>query len=202
MCESPEIGCLPNWLSTSRRGSLHRGPVRTLRRARDWIRSGYAQPVMGPLTDDGLPTAIIRQGGVTQSSALNELERVIRAGAVIHDGHPVLRLMLRQRRDPHRQRRQPHHPHPRRWSRKDAVEDYSGDCHSGHQGLGVGKDGCQRSQRSLPGRGRRQLSLHKPKIISNSRYAAFTVCQRTKERIRAAAKFGSNTAHKEIGRLV
>lgn len=51
----------------------------------------YAQPVMGPLTDDGLPTVTIRQGWVTQSPALNELERVIRADAVIHGGHPVLR---------------------------------------------------------------------------------------------------------------
>ncbi|MGE0853650.1 MAG: terminase large subunit [Hyphomicrobiaceae bacterium] len=51
----------------------------------------YAQPVMGPLTDDGFPTATIRQGWVTQSPALNELERVIRSGRFIHGGHPVLR---------------------------------------------------------------------------------------------------------------
>jgi len=37
----------------------------------------YAQPVMGPLTDDGFPTATMRQGWVTQSPALNVLERAI-----------------------------------------------------------------------------------------------------------------------------
>lgn len=51
----------------------------------------YAQPVMGPLTDEGLPTLTIRQGWVTQSPALNELERVIIAGRFRHGGHPVLR---------------------------------------------------------------------------------------------------------------
>lgn len=51
----------------------------------------YAQAVMGPLTDDGLPTATIRQGWVTQSPALNELERVILAEKLKHGGHPVLR---------------------------------------------------------------------------------------------------------------
>lgn len=51
----------------------------------------YAQAVMGPLTDDGLPTATIRQGWVTQSPALNELERIILAGKMLHGGNPVLR---------------------------------------------------------------------------------------------------------------
>lgn len=51
----------------------------------------YAQPVMGPLTDDGFPCVTIRQGWVTQSPALNELERVILAGNLVHAGHPVLR---------------------------------------------------------------------------------------------------------------
>jgi phage terminase large subunit-like protein len=51
----------------------------------------YAQAVMGPLTDDGLPTATIRQGWVTQSPALNELERIILSGHLRHGGHPVLR---------------------------------------------------------------------------------------------------------------
>lgn len=51
----------------------------------------YAGPVMIPLTDDGFPTAVLRQGWVTQSPALNELERVILAGNLIHAGHPVLR---------------------------------------------------------------------------------------------------------------
>lgn len=51
----------------------------------------YAQAVMGPLTDDGLPTATIRQGWVTQSPALNELERVILAGKLRHGDNPLLR---------------------------------------------------------------------------------------------------------------
>ncbi len=51
----------------------------------------YAQPVMGPLSDDGLPVAIIRQGWITQSPALNELERVILAKALHHGGNPLLR---------------------------------------------------------------------------------------------------------------
>ena len=51
----------------------------------------YAQAVMGPLTDDGYPTATMRQGWVTQSPALNELESVILSRRLIHAGHPVLR---------------------------------------------------------------------------------------------------------------
>lgn len=51
----------------------------------------YAQPVMGPLSDDGFPVATMRQGWVTQSPALNELERVILAEKFVHGGHPVLR---------------------------------------------------------------------------------------------------------------
>lgn len=51
----------------------------------------YANPVMGPLNDDGYPVATLQQGWVTQSPALNELERVIMAGHFIHAGHPVLR---------------------------------------------------------------------------------------------------------------
>jgi len=39
----------------------------------------YAQPVMGPLTDDGFPVATMRQGWFTQSPALNVLERAILA---------------------------------------------------------------------------------------------------------------------------
>ena len=53
--------------------------------------AAYAQPVMGPLTDDGYPVATLRQGWITQSPALNELERVILAGRFLHGGHPVLR---------------------------------------------------------------------------------------------------------------
>jgi phage terminase large subunit-like protein len=51
----------------------------------------YAQPVMGPLGDDGLPVQTMRQGWVTQSPALNELERAIVAGKFQHGAHPVLR---------------------------------------------------------------------------------------------------------------
>lgn len=51
----------------------------------------YANNVMTPLTEDGLPTATMRQGWVTQSPALNELESVILAERLIHAGHPVLR---------------------------------------------------------------------------------------------------------------
>ncbi len=51
----------------------------------------YAQPVMGPLTDEGFPTCTIRQGWLTQSPALNELERAIVGRKFQHGGHPVLR---------------------------------------------------------------------------------------------------------------
>jgi phage terminase large subunit-like protein len=51
----------------------------------------YAQPVMGPLADDGLPCLTMRQGWVTQSPALNELERAIVGRKFRHGGNPVLR---------------------------------------------------------------------------------------------------------------
>lgn len=51
----------------------------------------YAQPVMGPLSDEGLPVLTMRQGWVTQSPALNELERNIVGGTFRHGGHPILR---------------------------------------------------------------------------------------------------------------
>jgi len=51
----------------------------------------YAQAVMGPLTNDGLPVVTVRQGWVTQSPALNTLERAIVGGNFQHGGHPVLR---------------------------------------------------------------------------------------------------------------
>lgn len=51
----------------------------------------YAQPVMAPLLAEGLPVLTMRQGWVTQSPALNELERVIVGGQFRHGGHPVLR---------------------------------------------------------------------------------------------------------------
>lgn len=53
--------------------------------------SHYAQAVMTPLMSDGLPVVTLRQGWVTQSPALNELERVILAEHLIHAGHPALR---------------------------------------------------------------------------------------------------------------
>lgn len=53
--------------------------------------TAYAQAVMSPLTDEGLPVVTIRQGWVTQSPALNELERAIVGRKFQHGGHPVLR---------------------------------------------------------------------------------------------------------------
>lgn len=50
----------------------------------------YAQAVMGPLTDDGFPTATMRQGWVTMGPAV-ELERAILGRAFRHGGNPVLR---------------------------------------------------------------------------------------------------------------
>jgi phage terminase large subunit-like protein len=51
----------------------------------------YAQPVMGPLLDDGFPVVTMQLGWVTQSPALNELERAVISGAFKHDGNPALR---------------------------------------------------------------------------------------------------------------
>jgi phage terminase large subunit-like protein len=51
----------------------------------------YAAPVMLPLQDDGFPVVTIRQGWVTQSPALNVLERAIVGEKFRHGGHPVLR---------------------------------------------------------------------------------------------------------------
>ncbi len=53
--------------------------------------AAYAQPVMAPLTDEGFPVVTIRQGWVTQSPALNVLERAIVSEKFRHAGHPVLR---------------------------------------------------------------------------------------------------------------
>lgn len=50
-----------------------------------------AQPVVGPLMDDGLPVVEIGQGWQTQTPALNTLEKVILEGHFVHAGHPVLR---------------------------------------------------------------------------------------------------------------
>ncbi|MCM2504101.1 terminase large subunit [Aureimonas altamirensis] len=51
----------------------------------------YSQPVAGPLGDEGYPVTTLRQGWVTQSPALNELERVIVERKLVHGGHPALR---------------------------------------------------------------------------------------------------------------
>jgi phage terminase large subunit-like protein len=51
----------------------------------------YAQPVMAPLLDDGLPVITMQQGWVTQAPAVKELERAIVGRHFRHGGHPVLR---------------------------------------------------------------------------------------------------------------
>ncbi|MDA9453061.1 terminase [Bradyrhizobium sp. CCBAU 21359] len=51
----------------------------------------FAQGVMAPLSDEAYPVVTIRQGWVTQSPALNVLERAIISGNFRHGGHPVLR---------------------------------------------------------------------------------------------------------------
>jgi len=51
----------------------------------------YAQAVMAPLGADGYPVMTVRQGWITQSPALNELERAILSGKFQHGAHPVLR---------------------------------------------------------------------------------------------------------------
>lgn len=53
----------------------------------------YAQAIMGPLLDDGLPVVTIRQGWVTQSPALNVLERAI-IGRKLRWSSPVLRWCM------------------------------------------------------------------------------------------------------------
>ena len=51
----------------------------------------YAQSVMAPLQDDGFPVVTMQLGWVTQSPALNELERAIIGRTFHYDGNPVLR---------------------------------------------------------------------------------------------------------------
>ena len=51
----------------------------------------YAQPVMGPLLESGLPVITMQQGWVTQSPALNLLERAIVNRKFRHGGNPILR---------------------------------------------------------------------------------------------------------------
>ncbi len=53
----------------------------------------YAQAIMSPLNDDGLPVVTIRQGWVTQSPALNALERAI-IGRHLRWNSPVLRWCM------------------------------------------------------------------------------------------------------------
>ncbi len=50
----------------------------------------YAMPVMAPLGDEGFPVQTMRQGWVTQSPALNVLERAIVSEKFRHGGNPVL----------------------------------------------------------------------------------------------------------------
>lgn len=50
-----------------------------------------AQPVMGPLTNDGFPCVVIEQKWQVQTPALRDLEKVILEGHFVHAGHPVLR---------------------------------------------------------------------------------------------------------------
>ncbi|KIZ41433.1 MULTISPECIES: terminase TerL endonuclease subunit [Rhodopseudomonas] len=50
----------------------------------------YATPVLAPLTDDGYPTLTMRQGWVTQSPALNIVERAV-IGRNLKWNSPVLR---------------------------------------------------------------------------------------------------------------
>ncbi len=51
----------------------------------------YAQAVMAPLTEDGFPTATMRQGWITMGPAIKELERAIIGRKFRHGGNPVLR---------------------------------------------------------------------------------------------------------------
>jgi phage terminase large subunit-like protein len=57
----------------------------------DCFDRAYAQPVMAPLLDDGFPVITLQQGWVTQSPALNVVERAIVSRRFRHGGHPVLR---------------------------------------------------------------------------------------------------------------
>ena len=51
----------------------------------------YAQAVSGPLTDEGFPTAHMRQGWITMAPAIKEFERAIIGKRFRHAGNPVLR---------------------------------------------------------------------------------------------------------------
>lgn len=52
---------------------------------------GPAPVMMSGLVDDGFPAVEFRQGRISMSPAVHEIERIILAGALRHGGHPVLR---------------------------------------------------------------------------------------------------------------
>lgn len=54
----------------------------------------FAQAVMQPLQDEGLPVVTMRQGWVTMAPAIKELERAIVGKRFRHGGNPVLRWMF------------------------------------------------------------------------------------------------------------
>lgn len=51
----------------------------------------YARSITLSLMNDNLPVASMRQGWITMSPAIKELERAIMAKRLRHDGHPILR---------------------------------------------------------------------------------------------------------------
>lgn len=51
----------------------------------------YGRAMMADLLDDGMPAVEFRQGWLTMSPAVKELERAILGGRFRHGGHPVLR---------------------------------------------------------------------------------------------------------------
>jgi phage terminase large subunit-like protein len=51
----------------------------------------YAQAIMAPLQEDGLPVATMRQGWLSMAPAVKELERAIVGKRFRHGGNPVLR---------------------------------------------------------------------------------------------------------------
>jgi len=51
----------------------------------------YAQAVMAPLHESGLPCVTMRQGWITMAPAIKELERAIVGRKLKHGGNPVLR---------------------------------------------------------------------------------------------------------------
>jgi phage terminase large subunit-like protein len=53
--------------------------------------AAYAQPVIGPLENDGFTCVTLQQGWKTQSPALEILGRAVTARKLRHGGHPVLR---------------------------------------------------------------------------------------------------------------